>query len=93
MKNKTIKILTKNKNKIKSKGKNKSRGKNRSRGKTKSKGKAQKGGLFNMSFGLNGKNLVGKTYGKKIWNHNEGKWDYQNCSDILGLKYCETAKD
>ena len=93
MKNKTIKILTKNKNKIKSKGKNKSRGKNRSRGKTKSKGKAQKGGLFNMSFGLNGKNLIGKTYGKKIWNHNEGKWDNQICSDILGLKYCETAKD
>ena len=87
MKNKTIKILTKNKNKIKSKGKN------RSIGKTKSKGKAHKGGLFNMSFGLNGKNLIGKTYGKKIWNHNEGKWDDQICSDILGLKYCETAKD
>ena len=46
-----------------------------------------------MSFGLNGKNFVGKTYGKKIWNHNEGKWDYLICSDILGLKYCETAKD
>ena len=85
MKNKTIKILTKNKRKCK----NKSKGKNRSR----SKGKSQKGGLFNMSFGLNGKNLVGKTYGKKIWNHNEGKWDYQICSDILGLKYCETSKD
>jgi hypothetical protein len=85
MKNKTIKILSKNKRKCK----NKSKGKNRSR----SKGKSQKGGLFNMSFGLNGKNLVGKTYGKKIWNHNEGKWDYLICSDILGLKYCETAKD
>ena len=87
MKNKTIKNLTKNKSK------NKNKTKNKSKTKSKRKSKAQKGGLFNMSFGLNGKNLVGKTYGKKIWNHNEGKWENQICSDILGLKYFETAKE
>jgi len=46
-----------------------------------------------MSFGLNGKNLFGKTYGKKIYDHNEGKWKDQPCTKILGLEYCETAKD
>jgi len=89
MKNKTIKILTKNKRKCK----NKSRGKNSKRDKIKGKSKSQKGGLFNMSFGLNGKNLFGKTYGKKIYDHNEGKWKDQPCTKILGLEYCETAKD
>ena len=78
---------------MKNKSKNKNKTKNKSKTKSKRKSKAQKGGLFNMSFGLNGKNLVGKTYGKKIWNHDEGKWENQICSDILGLKYCETAKE
>jgi hypothetical protein len=89
MKNKTIKILTKIKSNIRGKTKSKSRGKTKS----KNKSKAQKGGLFNMSFGLNGKNLIGKTYGKKIYDHNEGKWKEQPCTKIFGLEYCETAKN
>lgn len=85
MKNKTTKILTNKKGK--------SKGKNKSRGKNKTKSKAQKGGLFNMSFGLNGQNLLGKTYGKKIYDHDEGKWKDQICSKFFDLEYCETAKD
>jgi hypothetical protein len=88
MKNKTIRIFNKSKNRSKTKSKNRGKSKSKS-----NKGKNQKGGLFNMSFGLNGENLFGKTYGKKIYDHDEGKWKDQPCTKFFGLEYCETAKD
>lgn len=51
------------------------------------KRRAQKGGLFNISLGLNGKNLLGKTYGKKYYE--DGEFKPQTCTKILGLEYCK----
>lgn len=51
----------------------------------------QKGGLFNMSLGLNGMNLFGKTYGKKYYDN--GVWKNQTCNKVLGIEYCTLDKE
>ena len=53
--------------------------------KNKSKRGSQKGGLFNISLGLNGNNLLGKTYGKKYYE--DGKIKPQTWTKIFGFEY------
>jgi hypothetical protein len=72
----------------KTRRRNKSRRHNKTKTNKHSKGKrrAQKGGLFNISLGLNGKNLLSQTHGKKYYKDNEFK--PQTCTKILGFEYC-----
>jgi hypothetical protein len=67
----------------------KSRRRYKSRTKTnknsKRKRRSQKGGLFNISLGLNGNNLLGKTYGKKYYE--DGKFKPQTWTKIFGFEY------
>ena len=62
-----------------------------------SKGKrlAQKGGLFNISLGLNGNNLLSETHGKKYFDTSQTppRWRNQTCRKVFGFEYCTLDKD
>ena len=75
----------------KTKRRSKRMSKRMSKSKSRSRSINQKGGLFNMSLGLNGRNLFGKTYGKKYYDN--GVWENQTCSKFLDIEYCTLDKD
>jgi hypothetical protein len=82
----------------KSKRRNKSRRHNKTKtNKNKSKGKrrVQKGGLFNISLGLDGENLLSQTHGKKYYDTSQTppRWRNQTCRKIFGFEYCTLDKD
>jgi hypothetical protein len=51
-----------------------------------------KGGTITSGFGIKGINIFSKTSGNKIYNPKTGKWDNQNCYNVLGFKYCTKTK-
>ena len=80
----------------KSRRPNKSRRHNKTKtNKTKSKRRAQKGGLFNISLGLNGNNLLSQTHGKKYYDTSQTppRWRNQTCRKVFGFEYCTLDKD
>ena len=62
---------------------------------SKSKRRAQKGGLFNISLGLNGNNLLSQTHGKKYYDTSQTppRWRNQTCRKVFGFEYCTLDKD
>ena len=81
----------------KSRRRYKSRRHNKSKTNKHSKGKrlAQKGGLFNISLGLNGNNLLSETHGKKYFDTSQTppRWRNQTCRKVFGFEYCTLDKD
>ena len=63
--------------------------------KNKSKRGSQKGGLFNISLGLNGNNLLSETHGKKYFDTSQTppRWRNQTCRKVFGFEYCTLDKD
>lgn len=55
----------------------------------------QKGGLFNISLGLNGNNLLSETHGKKYYDTSQTppRWRNQTCRKVFGFEYCTLDKD
>jgi hypothetical protein len=71
---------------------NKSRRHNKTKtNKNKGKRRSQKGGLFNISLGLNGNNLLSQTHGKKYYK--DGKLEPQICPKIFGFEYCKLDEE
>ena len=81
----------------KSRRRYKSRRHNKTKTNKHSKGKrlAQKEGLFNISLGLNGNNLLSETHGKKYYDTSQTppRWRNQTCRKVFGFEYCTLDKD
>ena len=83
-------MRSKSRRRYKSKRHNKSK-----TNKNKSKRRSQKGGLFNISLGLNGNNLLSQTHGKKYYDTSQTppRWRNQTCRKVFGFEYCTLDKD
>jgi hypothetical protein len=83
-------MRSKSRRRYKSKRHNKSK-----TNKNKSKRRSQKGGLFNISLGLNGNNLLSETHGKKYYDTSQTppRWRNQTCRKVFGFEYCTLDKD
>jgi len=76
---------------MKSRKNYRNRNRNRNR-KYNSHTRKRKGGTITSSFGIKGMNIFSKTSGNKIYNNKTGKWDNQNCYNVLGVKFCTKPK-
>lgn len=65
---------------------------NRNKKKYKSMTRKRIGGTITSSFGIKGINIFSKTSGNKVYNSKTGKWENQNCYNVLGFKYCTKPK-